>query len=62
MQIIPFDSHKDQLKRQLELLQEELARLDAREPQDEESEEYEAWAEEHEDLEDRIDDVLDELN
>lgn len=62
MQIISFDSHKDQLKRQLELLQEELARLDAREPQDEESEEYEAWAEEHEDLEDRIDDVLDELN
>ena len=62
MQIISFDSHKDQLKRQLELLQEELARLDAREPQDEESEEYEAWAEEHEDLEDQIDDVLDELN
>ena len=61
MQVIPFDS-REELKKQLTKLQAELVELDRREPADEESEEYEAWAEEHEDLEDRIDDILDQLN
>lgn len=36
--------------------------LDSREPGDEESEEYEDWADAHENLEDRIDEVLDRLD
>ena len=36
--------------------------LDSREPGDEESEEYDDWADAHENLEDRIDEVLDRLD
>ena len=36
--------------------------LDSREPGDEESEEYDDWADAHEYLEDRIDEVLDRLD
>ncbi len=41
-------------------LEAQIADLDAREPADEESEEYEAWADRHEDLEDLLDEVLDQ--
>lgn len=36
--------------------------LDSREPGNEESEEYDDWADAHEELEDRIDEVLDRLD
>jgi len=42
-------------------LEEVLNRLDAVEPKNENSEVYESWAEEHEDLEDLIDEVLDRI-
>ena len=42
-------------------LEEALARLDAVEPKNENSEAYDDWAEEHEDLEDLIDEVLDRI-
>ena len=41
----------------LERLHELMEELDKREPEDMESEEYDDWALEHEDLEDRIDEV-----
>lgn len=41
----------------LERLHELTEELGEREPEDMESEEYDNWALEHEDLEDRIDDV-----
>lgn len=41
----------------LERLHELMEELDEREPEDMESEEYDDWALEHEDLEDRIDEV-----
>ena len=62
MAVIPFEFSKEELKRQLALLNAELAELDAREPCDEESEEYEAWGEQHEELEDLIDEALDLLD
>ena len=52
----------EELQACLAQLEEELALLDAREPADETSEAYEAWADEHEELEDRIDDVMDLLD
>ena len=36
--------------------------LDSREPGNEESKEYDDWADAHEELEDRIDEVLDRLD
>ena len=36
--------------------------LDSRDPGNEESEEYDDWADAHEELEDRIDEVLDRLD
>ncbi len=40
-------------------LEDQIADLDAQEPADEDSEEYEVWADRHEDLEDLLDEVLD---
>ncbi len=42
-------------------LQEMLQDLDSREPKNRNSDAYEAWALEHEDLEDAIDEVLERL-
>lgn len=42
-------------------LMEKIAELDAREPKNVESEDYDAWADAHEELEDLLDDVLDRL-
>ena len=39
-----------------------LMRLDAAEPKSQNSDAYEQWAEEHEDLEDLIDEVLDRID
>lgn len=42
-------------------LEDALGKLDAAEPRNENSEDYENWAEEHEDLEDLLDEVLDRI-
>ena len=51
----------DDLKGYLRELEEALSKLDAVEPKNENSEAYEDWAEEHEDLEDLIDEILDRI-
>lgn len=73
-QIISFYKEQDmdisemtvqQLKQYQADLQKELAALDAREPKNMESDAYEAWGDEHEELEDLLDeiqDLLDELD
>ncbi len=53
---------EDQLRACLEELRERLAVLDKQEPADMNSEAYETWAEEHEDLEDMMDEVLELLD
>lgn len=62
MAVIKFKPPEEDLRQQLALLQSQLAQLDAAEPLDEESDEYELWSQEHEDLEDQIDDILDLLD
>ena len=42
-------------------MQEELQALDAKEPRNMNSEAYEAWADEHEELEDYLDEILDRM-
>ena len=61
MAIIEFDHNAD-LQAQKAALLEQIAQLDAREPEDMESEEYEAWADEHEELEDLLDEIQDLLD
>ena len=60
MAIIEFDPAGDLLA-QKAALEAQIAQLDAREPADMESEAYEAWADEHELLEDMLDEILDLL-
>ena len=72
MSIIPFEQPhepqylEDMSRRELEdyltQLRQRLRELDAREPKKIHSEEYEAWADEHEELEDAIDEVLEFLD
>lgn len=62
MAVIKFKPSEEELRQQLAELQVQLAQLDAREPSDEESDAFELWSEEHEDLEDQIDDILDMLD
>ena len=61
MAILNFDPNADLLT-QKAALEARIAELDAREPADMESEAYEAWADEHEDLEDLLDEILDLLD
>ena len=42
-------------------MQQELHQLDAKEPRNMNSEAYEEWADEHEELEDYLDEILDRL-
>ena len=42
-------------------MQQELHQLDAKEPRDMNSEAYEEWADEHEELEDYLDEILDRM-
>lgn len=51
----------DALKDYHQELESFLDKLDAAEPKNENSDAYEVWAEEHEDLEDLIDEVLDRI-
>lgn len=64
MSMIEFNPNEDkaQLLANQAVLLEQLAQLDAREPQDMDSELYEAWAEEHEELEDLLDEIQDLLD
>ena len=64
--MIEFESGEEmsssRLKSYLKELRRQVTELDAQEPRDMESEEYESWAQEHEELEDLIDEVLDRLD
>lgn len=51
-----------QLEEYLRELRDELSQLDGMRPKNESSEEFELWAEEHEELEDEIDDVTDRID
>ena len=51
-----------QLQAHYAAMQEELHALDAKEPKNMNSEAYEEWADEHEELEDAIDEVLELLD
>jgi len=57
----PNTMNPEQLREFLRLLRIRLAELDDSIPE-EDSEAYESWAEEHEALEDEVDDVLDLLD
>ena len=61
MAIIEFDPNASLLEQKTALLAQ-IAELDAKEPADMDSELYEAWAEEHEELEDLLDEILDLLD
>ena len=61
MAIIEFDPTAD-LQAQKAALLAQIAELDEREPEDMDSELYEAWADEHEELEDLLDEIQDLLD
>lgn len=50
-----------QLREHLAVVWERIRQLDEREPENMESEEYEAWGDRHEELEDLADEILDRL-
>ena len=52
---------REELKDCLREVRERIADLDEREPADMESEEYEAWGDLHEELEDLADEIMDRL-
>ena len=70
--IIPFNQFweepdldamgREELKAYLAQVRDELARLDEKEPQDMDSEEYEVWGDKHEELEDLADEIWDRLD
>ena len=52
---------REELQGCLQEVRERIADLDEREPADMNSEEYEAWGERHEELEDLADEIMDRL-
>ena len=58
----PSDMDREELLAYLETLKARIAELDEAEPEDMASEEYDAWGEAHEELEDLVDEVLDLLD
>ena len=58
----PGDMDREELLAYLETLKARIAELDEAEPADMESEEYDAWGDAHEELEDLVDEVLDLLD
>ena len=56
------DMNRQELLEYLAELEEQLQQLDAREPKNINSEAYEQWADEHEELEDAIDEVREFLD
>ncbi len=57
-----YEMDADALKEHLAQLRAQIDRLDEDEPEDMESEAYEAWGEQHELLEDMVDEVLELLD
>ena len=55
------DMDREELKACLREVRERIADLDEREPADMNSEEYEAWGDRHEELEDLADEIIDRL-
>ena len=56
-----YEMNLQQLQAHYAAIQEELQALDAREPKNMNSEAYEEWADEHEELEDYLDEILDRM-
>ena len=56
-----YDMTLPQLQAHYAAMQEELRGLDAKEPRNMNSEAYEEWADEHEELEDYLDEILDRM-
>ena len=52
---------REELQACLQEVRERIADLDEREPADMNSEEYEAWGDRHEELEDLADEIIDRL-
>ena len=57
-----YEMDPEQLKEYLAQLRAQIDLLDEEEPADMESEAYEAWGEQHELLEDMVDEILDLLD
>lgn len=55
-------SEREELLAQLKDLRRQIALLDEEEPEDMESEEYDAWGDRHEELEDMVDEIMDRLD
>jgi hypothetical protein len=60
--LFPNGSPRDRLLAQLQDLRAQIAQLDLEEPEDMDSEAYELWGERHEDLEDQVDELLEQLD
>ena len=56
-----YEMNLEQLQAHYTVMQEELHGLDAKEPRNMNSEAYEEWADEHEELEDYLDEILDRM-
>ena len=56
-----YEMNLQQLQAHYAAMQEELQALDAKEPKNMNSEAYEEWADEHEELEDYLDAILDRM-
>lgn len=56
-----YEMNLQQLQEHYAAMQEELHALDAKEPKNMNSEAYEEWADEHEELEDYLDEILDRM-
>ena len=69
--VIPFPQQEEpvdiyqmalpELQAHYAAMQNELSALDAKEPKNMNSEAYEVWADEHEELEDYLDEILDRM-
>ena len=57
-----YEMNLQQLQAHYAAMQEELRALDAKEPKNMNSEAYEEWADEHEELEDYLDEILDRMD
>ena len=56
-----YEMNLQQLQAHYAAMQEQLHRLDAKEPKNMNSDAYEEWADEHEELEDYLDEILDRM-
>ena len=56
-----YEMTLEELQAHYAQMQEELHGLDANEPKNMNSEAYEQWADEHEELEDYLDEILDQM-